>query len=158
MYRRPPKNEGLLEVWRTVGLNNKIPPKIKWQKFVEFVKLTGHTCACNCLTKFQYAEHAMTRNGKYVACKKLVKTLLVNLLTATLWQIYNTKRKRTGNGSYVIMLKLACKKSWKHFVWTYFLQILAIWNHSVARGKRERPLEPPAIRGNGNDKNLMKLS
>ena len=114
MYRRPPKNEGLLEVWRTVGLNNKIPPKIKWQKFVEFVKLTGHTCACNCLTKFQYAEHAMTRNGKYVACKKLVKTLLVNLLTATLWQIYNTKRKRTGNGSYVIMLKLACKKSWKH--------------------------------------------
>ena len=28
----------------------------------------------------------------------------------------------------------------------------------MTRGKQERPLEPPAIRGNGNDKNLMKLS
>ena len=42
-------------------------------KFVKFVKLTGHTFACNCLTKFQYAEHAMTGNGKYG--KLLVKTL-----------------------------------------------------------------------------------
>ena len=42
------------------------------KKFVKFVKLTCHTCACNCLTKFQYAEHAMTGNGKYG--KVLVKT------------------------------------------------------------------------------------
>ena len=28
----------------------------------------------------------------------------------------------------------------------------------MALGKRERPLEPPAIRGNGNDEYLLKLS
>ena len=132
MYRRPPKNEGLLEVWRTVGLNNKIPPKIIWEKFVKFVKLTGHTCACNCLTNFQYAEHAMTGNGKY---ELLLKTReLVNCNSLTNLE-YNRKRK---------LCELACKNLWKHFVWTYFRRILAIWKHSVARGKRERPLEPPS--------------
>ena len=63
------------------GLNNKIPPKIKLEKLVKFVKLIGHTSACNCLTKFQYAEPAMTGNGKYG--KFFVKTLLKNLLTAS---------------------------------------------------------------------------
>ena len=39
---------------------------------MKFVKLTGHACACNCLTKFQYADYVMTGNGKYR--KLLVKT------------------------------------------------------------------------------------
>ena len=43
-----------------------------------FVKLTGHTYACNILTDFEYAVRVITGNGNYVdllqsICKKLVK-------------------------------------------------------------------------------------
>ena len=67
----------------TVGPNVKNPPKIRLKKFV---KLTGHTCACNNLTSFEYEDHAKTGNGSYeysdTCTKKLVKSLWGNLFLA----------------------------------------------------------------------------
>jgi len=37
----------------------------------KFVKLTGHTYACNSLTNFQYEVHAMTGNRNQVNLLKL---------------------------------------------------------------------------------------
>jgi hypothetical protein len=42
--------------------NNKNPPEIYIRKFV---KLTGHTYACNNLTNFAFAALAITGNGNY---------------------------------------------------------------------------------------------
>jgi hypothetical protein len=51
------------------------------------VKLTGHTCACNYLTIFEYEVHGMTGNGSYLniaetCMKKFVKSHQVNLFLA----------------------------------------------------------------------------
>ncbi len=46
--------------WHTEVSNHKNPPEIYIRKFV---KLTGHTYACNNLTSFAYAAHAITGNG-----------------------------------------------------------------------------------------------
>ena len=68
---------------RTVEPNVKNPPKMRFKKFV---KLTGHTCAGNDLTSFEYEDHAKTGNGSYeyadTGTKKLVKSLWGNLFLA----------------------------------------------------------------------------
>ena len=37
----------------------------------KFVKLTGHTCAYNYLTSFEYKVQGMTGNGSYVNLQEL---------------------------------------------------------------------------------------
>lgn len=54
-----------------------------------------------------------------------------------LQQFLNAKhRGTTGNGNDVNMLTTSTLKSlWNHIKWTYFWQVLAVWNHCVLQAR-----------------------
>ena len=62
-------------------------------RFKKFVKLTGHTCAGNDLTSFEYEDHAKTGNGSYeyadTCPEKPVKSLRGNSFLAGFLAIWN---------------------------------------------------------------------
>ena len=61
--------------------------------------------------------------------EKFVKLTGYNYACNSLTNFEYEAHPMTGNGSHVNPLKLARKNSWNHIKWTYFWQVLAIWNH-----------------------------
>ena len=69
------------------------------------------------------------KNPPKITFEKFVKltdhTCACNNLTSSEYDVHGM----TGNGSYLIIQKLAWKNLWNHFKLTYFWRVLAVWNH-----------------------------
>ena len=88
--------------------------KIKSKNYFEF---TDFFAKINSL--LTYVRKTPPMRSHYYACSSLTN-------------FESDVHAMTGNGNQVNLLKIAWQNSWNHIKWSYYWQVLAIWNYCAA--------------------------